>query len=89
MQLCKDRKLPAWLIKAKQQLGYSDNKDLKSKKANSKPVYCTCKKPYNGQFMICCDDYHEWYHGTCVEISAEDALQIDVYTCPECSALLI
>ena len=35
--------------------------------------------------LIC----HEWYHGTCVGESAEDALQIDMYTCPECSALLV
>ena len=88
MKLCKDRKLLAWLIKAKQQLGYSEIKDLKSKITNIKPVYCTCRKPYNGQFMICCDDCHEWYHWTCEGISAEDELRIDVYTCPECSALL-
>ena len=38
--------------------------------------------------MICCDCYHEWYHGECIGISA---LQGDVmsgnneeYVCPLC-----
>lgn len=31
--------------------------------------YCTCRKPDDGSFMICCDQCQEWYHGHCIGIT--------------------
>ncbi|KAH3807107.1 hypothetical protein DPMN_135440 [Dreissena polymorpha] len=37
-----------------------------------------------GRFMIQCDHCDEWYHGSCVNITATDALDIQKYHCPNC-----
>ena len=36
------------------------------------------------RFMIGCDYCAEWYHGSCVGVTAEDAKKIDAYRCPKC-----
>ena len=35
------------------------------------PIVCVvCRRPAGeDKFMICCDCYHDWYHGDCVGIS--------------------
>lgn len=35
-------------------------------------VYCTCRKAYQGEMMISCDECGEWYHPACVNIHTED-----------------
>ncbi|CAC5416108.1 unnamed protein product [Mytilus coruscus] len=35
-------------------------------------LYCTCRGPYTGEFMISCDRCSEWYHGRCVGISPQE-----------------
>ena len=49
-----------------------------------KPVFCICRKPDDGHFMIACDACYEWFHGKCVQITEEAALAVDYYHCPEC-----
>ena len=34
--------------------------------------------------MIQCDECLEWFHGTCVNVTAEEAKCIDVFLCPQC-----
>lgn len=34
--------------------------------------------------MIQCDDCDEWYHGSCVDITASEALDIGKYRCKRC-----
>jgi hypothetical protein len=34
--------------------------------------------------MIQCDFCNNWFHGSCVDVSATDALDIDKYKCPDC-----
>ncbi|CAC5397327.1 PHF2 [Mytilus coruscus] len=36
--------------------------------------------------MIRCDECREWFHGRCVNITPEEAEQMDAYQCPGCSA---
>ena len=48
------------------------------------PVYCTCRKPDTGKFMICCDVCDEWFHGDCVGVSERRGLMINRYVCPIC-----
>ncbi|KYG42349.1 hypothetical protein M433DRAFT_137327 [Acidomyces richmondensis BFW] len=56
--------------------------------ASSKPgdVYCICRKPDNGSFMIGCDGAcDDWFHGKCVGIAERDKTLIDRYVCPNCT----
>ena len=34
--------------------------------------------------MIGCDYCAEWYHGSCVGVTPEEAKKIDAYRCPKC-----
>ena len=36
-------------------------------------VYCVCRSTDISRFMIGCDKCDEWYHGDCIDVSAEDA----------------
>ena len=59
-----------------------------SKKKKSSDVWCICRKPHGGRFMICCDKCNEWFHGSCVKVSlAEGKLMAKSgaeYICPKC-----
>ncbi|KAK5152652.1 COMPASS (complex proteins associated with Set1p) component [Recurvomyces mirabilis] len=49
-------------------------------------VYCICRKPDNGTFMIGCDGTcDDWFHGKCVDIAERDKNLIDKYLCPSCT----
>lgn len=49
-------------------------------------VYCICRKPDNGTFMIGCDGTcDDWFHGKCVGIEERDKNLIDKYLCPSCT----
>ena len=47
-------------------------------------LYCICREPWKGRFMIQCDHCNECYHGSCVNISISDSLQIDKCKCENC-----
>ncbi|VDI22774.1 nucleosome-remodeling factor subunit BPTF [Mytilus galloprovincialis] len=49
-------------------------------------LYCTCRGPYTGEFMISCDKCSEWYHGRCVGISPQEAEEWENqdYICSGC-----
>ncbi|KAK5135472.1 hypothetical protein LTR08_005260 [Meristemomyces frigidus] len=49
-------------------------------------VYCLCRKPDNGTFMIGCDGTcDDWFHGKCVGIEERNKNLIDKYLCPSCT----
>ncbi|KAK0963313.1 COMPASS (complex proteins associated with Set1p) component [Friedmanniomyces endolithicus] len=49
-------------------------------------VYCICRKPDNGTFMIGCDGTcDDWFHGKCVGIEERDKNLVDKYLCPNCT----
>ncbi|KAK0260458.1 COMPASS (complex proteins associated with Set1p) component [Friedmanniomyces endolithicus] len=49
-------------------------------------LYCICRKPDNGTFMIGCDGTcDDWFHGKCVGIEERDKNLIDKYLCPNCT----
>ncbi|KAK3723521.1 COMPASS (complex proteins associated with Set1p) component [Vermiconidia calcicola] len=49
-------------------------------------LYCICRKPDNGTFMIGCDGTcDDWFHGKCVGIEERDKNLIDKYICPQCT----
>jgi len=47
-------------------------------------VYCMCRKPDHGGFMIGCDICDEWFHGDCVKINEARSRQIAKYVCEKC-----
>ncbi|CAF0881221.1 unnamed protein product [Adineta steineri] len=49
-------------------------------------LYCICQTPYDeSKFYIGCDVCADWLHGSCVNITSEDAEKFEVYVCPRCS----
>ncbi|KAK5685130.1 COMPASS (complex proteins associated with Set1p) component [Elasticomyces elasticus] len=67
--------------------GSSGNDDGGSGEGDdSGDLYCICRKPDNGTFMIGCDGTcDDWYHGKCVGIEERDKNLIDKYLCPSCT----
>lgn len=52
----------------------------------SDDLYCICKRPDTGTFMIGCDGTcDDWFHGKCVGIEERDKNLIDKYMCPGCT----
>ena len=48
-------------------------------------LYCICRKPDNGTFMVGCDgNCDDWFHGKCVGIEERDKNLLDKYICPVC-----
>lgn len=87
MKPCLTVDLPSWLCKARSQMtspGAETEEPETSTVQTSAELYCLCRGPDDGGFMIQCDACHEWYHGHCVNISEIDAESIDLYTCPPC-----
>ena len=59
-----------------------------SSNAESLKVYCLCRQPEDGRFMIRCDLCEEWFHGDCVGITPAVGRQMeehaDEFICPNC-----
>ncbi|KAF2721240.1 hypothetical protein K431DRAFT_285072 [Polychaeton citri CBS 116435] len=66
---------------------FIDDEDEDSGPAGSdEDLYCICRKPDNGTFMIGCDgDCDDWFHGKCVGVEERNKHLIDKYICPSCT----
>lgn len=53
----------------------------KKEEAETDKIYCICRQPWDGQFMIQCDYYNEWYHGACINIPQSESIHIDKFKC--------
>lgn len=52
----------------------------------SDDLYCICRRPDTGTFMIGCDGpCEDWCHGKCVGIAENDKNLIDKFMCPACT----
>ena len=78
MMPCRDRNLPAWITKFKESPDHTE--DFPQAENSDEEVYCTCRSPWGGRFMIQCDYCDE----SCVNVSVTDALNIDKYKCRAC-----
>jgi len=56
-------------------------------------LWCICRQPENGKFMIQCDECGEWLHGECVGLSSPQGLRMEEcaehYLCPLCDPKLV
>ena len=81
MAPCRDRRVPPWILTWKAK-GQDDRQaDLPD---DDQTLYCVCQRPWEGRFMIQCDYCDVWYHGSCVNVSPTEALDIDKYKCAAC-----
>ncbi|XP_074313231.1 chromatin remodeling protein EBS-like [Silene latifolia] len=49
-------------------------------------VYCKCEMPYNpDDLMVQCEGCSDWFHPTCIEMTAEEAKRLDHFFCQSCS----
>lgn len=85
MKICRDSILPAWIKRVKRQILETDNQQERETNQNSE-LYCLCHGPDDGGFMIQCDYCEEWFHGSCINLTAEEAKEIDQYLCPKCDS---
>ncbi|KAF5782736.1 putative chromatin regulator PHD family [Helianthus annuus] len=51
-------------------------------------VYCKCEMPYNpDDLMVQCEACKDWYHPGCLNMTIEQAKQLDSFMCYECSSI--
>jgi len=85
LKLCRDREVPVWAQRLSQQIiagaGTGEGED---RGASGGKLYCVCRKPYTGEFMIRCEECTEWYHGRCVKVTPEEADTMGDFICSEC-----
>jgi hypothetical protein len=69
---CHDDPLPPWIVRKRNALLGIANVDAEDPVDSwedllssfvEEPVYCSCRKPDDGRFMIYCDACQEWFHG--------------------------
>jgi len=75
MKRCTDSKIPKWIERLREQGAVVNQKDK---------LFCLCRKPDCGEFMIQCDRCEEWFHGNCVRVQENEAHEINKYICPLC-----
>ena len=89
LKLCQDREVPEWAQKLSQQItegtGYTKEKGgVKDQRGYRDKLYCVCRKPYTGEFIIRCEECKEWYHGKCVKVTQEEAEAMEDFVCSGC-----
>eukprot|EP01084_Bolivina_argentea_P003280 6147_1 len=65
----------------------SANKRRKIKKENksNEPIYCICKKQWDGKPMVQCAICLEWFHFRCLKIKQKSIVWADEFNCPHCT----
>lgn len=48
-------------------------------------LFCVCRRPDDGKWMIGCDYCEEWIHGTCVGMTPARAKLMNKFCCPFCT----
>jgi COMPASS component SPP1 len=65
---------------------YDDDEEEEEGTPVSDDLYCICRRPDTGTFMIGCDGpCEDWCHGKCVGIAESDKNLIDKFMCPACT----
>lgn len=49
-------------------------------------VYCTCKKPDEGELMVGCDGCDDWFHFKCLKVPVMYRRLVSSFFCPYCQA---
>jgi len=63
----------------------SSSESESSEEKKKEPVYCICQRPYdNRSFMLCCTSCKDWYHGSCLGLTWQEAKKRKPFICPKC-----
>jgi COMPASS component SPP1 len=63
-----------------------DEEEEEGEPGSDDELYCLCRRPDTGTFMIGCDgNCDDWFHGKCVGVSPDNKGLIDKFFCPPCS----
>ena len=65
-------------------------KSINSMKSKKTKLYCICRQPEDtSQVWICCDHCEEWYHPSCIGMTAEQlkVAEAGEFLCPFCDPL--
>ncbi|XP_071086634.1 histone lysine demethylase PHF8-like [Haliotis cracherodii] len=86
---CRDRDLPIWLQRGKpgrpmDDLGLDWLYEEPGQESPEGELFCVCRRPDDGSFMIGCDKCNGWFHGACVGVKPEEAETMEHYECPTC-----
>lgn len=54
---------------------------IQSKDVKEKKKYCMCRGPDTGETMIWCDYCKDWFHLTCVNLSTQEAEELELSNC--------
>lgn len=57
------------------------DKDTGNSPVKGEKVYCVCRKPEKGFMIMCEGECKEWYHGSCVGVTAREARKLKQYFC--------
>lgn len=49
---------------------------------SNEDLFCTCRRPDDGNLMVQCDHCDEWFHGLCVGVTSEEASTLEQVVCP-------
>jgi hypothetical protein len=80
LKRCQDKNIPQWIQRQQREL--KDSNRLSDVSESGK--YCICRDADTGTFMIQCNECREWFHGSCVQVTADMAEDMDIYECPQC-----
>jgi transposase InsO family protein len=81
IKLCRDKDLPTWIKRYQRN---PESLKAKASKSQGEELYCLCRRPDSGGFMIQCDLCLEWFHGPCVNVTPAVARRTSKYVCPNC-----
>jgi COMPASS component SPP1 len=54
---------------------------------DSEEVFCTCRKPDNGELMVACDGCDEWFHFKCMGLNKKNKELVKSFYCTFCDLL--
>jgi PHD-finger len=55
------------------------------KEDEDEELFCVCRKPYDGEWMVACDFCPGWFHPRCVGLTRENAEAMPHYECEACA----
>ena len=62
----------------------SPNDNVISQETSPEVLYCHCRRPDDGKFMIQCESCENWFHGRCVGMNREKSKRYPNWRCAEC-----
>nr|GEX28735.1 bromo adjacent homology (BAH) domain, zinc finger, RING/FYVE/PHD-type [Tanacetum cinerariifolium] len=63
-------------------LGFFTINDTEEDVIDAIEAYCKCLLPYNpDEYMLQCHACKDWYHSNCLNMTEDEAKQLDRFTC--------